>query len=279
MRVQLVARTDIGLNREQNEDSFAICPDLTSPNWDQTESCVDIGEYGSLLVVTDGMGGTNAGEVASNLAIETIKKQFTVSNIAPVINDEKHIVDFLSTTIGLADQAINEAMAQRPEIYGMGTTIVVCWLLNGKAHVAWCGDSRCYVFNKKTGLKALTKDHSLVQERIDLGELTKEEAFTHPDNNIITRGLGDFDTGAVPDTVIHPISPNDIILLCSDGLCGYCNDQTIEKVIKANRNHLNHCCDELLKAALKAEAEDNITVALASLSDNAKKFHLFSIFK
>ena len=271
MNIKTIGKTDIGLNREQNEDAFAICPDLCTPDWGQTESCMELGAYGSLLVVADGMGGTNAGEVASSITIEIIKKQFSPANLASVVEDKKPIAEFLSETIRLADEAINEAMAQRPEIYGMGTTIVVCWLLNGKAHIAWCGDSRCYVYHKESGLQALTKDHSLVQERVDRGEMTEEEAFIHPDNNIITRGLGDFDTAAVPDTVTYSIQPNDIILLCSDGLCGYCNRQTIEKIIKDGQGHLKRCCNSLIGAALKAGAEDNITVVLASITEKKKR--------
>lgn len=277
-KIEIAAKTDIGHHREQNEDSFAICPDLTSPCWEETHSCVDFGEYGSLLVVADGMGGANAGEVASSLAMETVKDQFTPTKIASVIKDEKHIAQFLSETIILADKNINEAMAQRPEIYGMGTTIVICWLLNDKAHVAWCGDSRCYLYNKRSGLKALTKDHSLVQERVDRGEITKEEAFHHPDNNVITRGLGDFDTGAVPDMATQPLSLNDTILLCSDGLCGYVDDQSIEKVMKGHYPNATRCCDALMDTALQSKADDNITIVIATLSDGKKGFRLFSIF-
>jgi len=275
MKIKIIAKTDIGHNREQNEDAFAICPDLRSPNWKQTKSCVDYGEYGSLLVVADGMGGANAGNLASSISIETIQKQFTPLNLATVVQDKKHIVEFLSETIGLADKAINDTMAQRPETYGMGTTIVICWLLQSIAYIAWCGDSRCYVFNNESGLKALTKDHSLVQEMVDRDEISEEEAFLHPDNNIITRGLGDFNTNAVPDIVTQPIKPNDIILLCSDGLCGYCNHQTIEKIIKDNQTNLNRCCDKLMNTALKIGAEDNITIVLASLSETGGKGFFF----
>lgn len=275
MKIKIIAKTDIGHNREQNEDAFAICPDLRSSNWKQTKSCEDYGEYGSLLVVADGMGGANAGDLASSISIETIQKQFTPLNLATVVQDKKHIVEFLSETIGLADKAINDTMAQRPETYGMGTTIVICWLLQSIAYIAWCGDSRCYVFNNESGLKALTKDHSLVQEMVDRDEISEEEAFHHPDNNIITRGLGDFNTNAVPDIVTQPIKPNDIILLCSDGLCGYCNHQTIEKIIKDNQTNLNRCCDKLMNTALKIGAEDNITIVLASLSETGGKGFFF----
>lgn len=115
--------------------------------------------------------------------------------------------------------------------------------------------------------------HALRDDRdgFNRGEITKEEAFVHPDNNIITRGLGDFDTAAVPDMVTCSIQPNDIVLLCSDGLCGYCNRQTIEKTIKDGQGHLKRCCNSLIGAALKAGAEDNITVVLASITEKKKR--------
>lgn len=271
MKIKIIAKTDIGYNREQNEDAFAICPNLHSPRWEQTKSCEDFGEYGSLLVVADGMGGANAGEVASSISIETMKEQFTPSNLAAIVQDKEHITEFLSKAVSLADKAIDDVMTQRPETSGMGTTIVVCWLIHDQAYVAWCGDSRCYIYNGVSGLRALTKDHSWVQEMVDRGEISEEEAFHHPDNNIITRGLGDFITDTVPDIVTQPIKPNDIILLCSDGLCGYCDHKTIEKIIKDNQTNLNRCCNKLIDTALKTGAEDNITVALASLSETSDK--------
>ena len=271
MKIKIIAKTDIGNNREQNEDAFVVCPNLHSSNWNQSRSYVNFGDYGSLLVVADGMGGANAGEVASSISIETIQKHFDPVNLASVIEDETQITKFLSASVSLADKAINDFMIQRPETYGMGTTIVICWLLRDLAYIAWCGDSRCYIYNDESGLKPLTKDHSWVQELVDRGDISEEEAFHHPDNNIITRGLGSFDTDAIPDIVTHPFTTSDIILLCTDGLCGYCNNQTIESIIKENQANLNRCCNKLIKTALKTGAEDNITVALASLSEMGEK--------
>ena len=119
------------------------------------------------------------------------------------------------------------------------------------------------------GLKLLSKDHSLVQELIDKGEITEKEAFTHPDNNVITRGLGDVNSQSLPDIVSYSIAPNDIILLCSDGLCGYTSNKEIEQVLDANSIDIMKCRDELLKLALDAGGYDNICISLASLiNDN-----------
>lgn len=275
MKIHIVGITDIGNNREQNEDAFSICPNLSQPNWGQCESYVETNALGSLLIVADGMGGANAGDVASNCAIKTLQEQFTTLNVCSAIQNEKQIVQLLTQGFVLAHEAINDLMVNRPETAGMGTTIVTCWLFKDKAYIAWCGDSRCYVYNNNYGLKVLTKDHSLVQEMIDKGDITEEEALHHPDNNIITRGLGDFDSPPISDVVVQPIKPNDIILLCTDGLCGYCNNQTIEKTIENNRKDLHHCCNALLDIALKHGSEDNITIVLASLSEQRRKFSIF----
>lgn len=270
MRIEIVAKTDIGKEREQNEDAFIICPDLTHPNWELDKAQVDLGPFGTLLAVADGMGGANAGEVASGLAMETLRQCFSTSRIVSVVNSEQHVQNYLQLAIKSADTFIKEHIIKHPETAGMGTTIVVCWILNNKAYIVWCGDSRCYMFNPKKGLMALTKDHSYVQELIDKGELTEEESFSHPDSNIITRGLGDFDTDVLADIVTYSIQPNDVFLLCSDGLSGYCRNSLIEKTIKTNYQDINKCCDKLMDLALDAGGYDNICIALASVCNEDK---------
>ena len=157
----------------------------------------------------------------------------------------------------------------------MGTTIVVCWVHGHKAHVAWCGDSRCYLFKQEDGLQRLTTDHSYVQELIDHGEITEEEAFTHPQNNLITRGLGDFQSYPTADIVTFDVEEGDAIMLCSDGLCGYCTDEEIERSMRANDGDVDDCCKALMKMAMDAGGQDNITVLVASFvndeEDNAAK--------
>lgn len=260
--------TNIGKDREQNEDAFTFCPNLSDPYWGHTEACSDFGDLGSVLAVADGMGGANAGEVASACALEVIQEQFTRTNVTSALQSDKQINEFLIKTISLANNAIVNLMVQSPETYGMGTTIVICWLLKDKAHIAWCGDSRCYIYNNNSGLKALTKDHSLVQELIDKGDITEEEAFYHPDNNLITRGLGDFDTKAIPEITTYTLIPNDIVLLCSDGICGYCNNKTLEQTIKSSQTDLKDCGHQLLEVALKSGSEDDITITLATVMDD-----------
>ena len=269
MKIKIAAITDTGKERSNNEDAFVICPDLTQQDWSciQTTTYVPLNKYGSILVVADGMGGANAGEVASLVAANSVQKCFSKKNIEQAIKygDINGLLQYCTKT---ANEAINKKIIENPNTSGMGTTIVICWVLEKTAHIAWCGDSRCYAYNVLTGLTSLTKDHSLVQELIDKGEMTEKEAFTHPDNNIITRGLGDVDSTSRPDIVSYAIHPNDILLLCSDGLCGYNTNKEIERVLDKNSVDIIKCRDELLSLSLNAGGYDNICIALASLISN-----------
>lgn len=269
MKIKIAAKTDTGKERENNEDAYIICPDLAQQDWSRSETptYIPLGRYGSIIVVADGMGGANAGEVASSIATLSIKQTFTKENINNAIKTD-NIDELISFGIKNANEEINKRILEDSDTFGMGTTIVVCWIIDGNAHIAWCGDSRCYVYNAFRGFQQLTKDHSFVQELIDKGEITEKEAFTHPDNNIITRGLGDVDSQSVPDIVSYPVKPNDILLLCSDGLCGYCENNKIEQVLEANSTDIIKCRDELIKLALDAGGYDNICVSLSSFIDD-----------
>lgn len=270
MKIKIVATTDTGKERTNNEDAFIICPDLSQQEWslNETVSYIPIGKYGSIIVVADGMGGANAGEVASSIATKTVKDTFAKENVEKYLHSDD-ISGLLVECVKHADDAINKRVIEDPDTSGMGTTIVLCWIIHEVAHIAWCGDSRCYVYNPHSGIKQLTKDHSYVQELVDKGELSEEEAFSHPDNNIITRGLGDIDSSSKPEIITYSIKSNDMILLCSDGLCGYCTDREIERVLKKNCTDILKCRDELLKLALDAGGYDNICIALSSIiNDN-----------
>jgi len=270
MKIKVSAILDIGIVRDNNEDAFAICPNLLNSNWEQEEtaSYIPIGDAGSIMIVADGMGGPEAGEVASHVAIESIKKSFTPDCIAQYTDVDKK-KSFLKKVIESANNAIKKAVEFNSEAVGMGTTVVLCWIFGDMAYIAWCGDSRCYVYNPNKGLKLLTKDHSYVQELVDRGDISENEAFMHPENNIITRGLGDLDIPANPDIITCSVSPNDMFILCSDGLCGLCRDWAIERVLDHTYLDLERCEKELLKLALDAGGDDNICIALASvIKDN-----------
>ena len=275
MKIKISSRLDIGKRRDNNEDALAYCADLSHPDWrdDDMASYLPLDDLGAIAIVADGMGGANAGEVASSISIDTIRDTFSTDRVsAAVKGGEDTIKSLLLEAVKQADAAILQRIATDDGTQGMGTTIVVCWVLNEKAYVIWCGDSRCYSYYPRQGLRPLTHDHSLVQELVDKGEITPAEAFSHPDGNIITRGLGDFGSEVDPGFVVHPVKENETLMLCSDGLCGYCMDRAMEACMNQNHTDTSKCCQGLLQQALDAGGHDNISIITISLiSDNQEQ--------
>ena len=250
--------------RPNNEDNYQLDDNLSDNSWGFTADAeVSLGEKGALLVVCDGMGGMNAGEVASDIAVKTIKEWFTTDKLtdAAVAAPCKYI----SSAIVAADAAIKAHSKTNPDTEGMGSTIVLAWLLGQKVYIGWCGDSRCYRFNPALGLERLSHDHSYVQELVDAGKLTEELAFDHPNNNIITRSLGDPRGAAQPDCKEFDLYNQDIILLCSDGLCGTLRDNEIAELIKQHQTSMQECRDALWDADEAAGWTDNTTIALVQI--------------
>lgn len=269
IKFKIAAKTDVGRVRNNNEDNLQAASDLTTApmKWVNDMEC-DLGDKGALLVVADGMGGMNAGEVASEIAINTIREFFSPDKITPQVLESKvGIESFMKRSIMEADANIKKAAHENPEHKGMGTTIVIAWLLDGKLYVAWCGDSRAYLFNTKNGLRQISKDHSYVQTLVDKGQITREDAFDYPDSNIITRCLCDSSQKARPDIIANPIDVcnGDIILLCTDGLSGMIRDHEIELILAESSDDLSVCSDKLIEAACEASGDDNITVALCKI--------------
>ena len=274
MKVYLTAKTDVGKQRPNNEDGFSVCPDLDAFQWSVTKEYIPLGKKGAIAIVADGMGGPQAGEVASSLALNALRSCFSGEDV-PYDGTDESKLDFLRSAFRKAHEAILDRVTNDPATIGMGTTLVVLWLEAGKAHIAWSGDSRCYVFHPDRSLRLLTKDHSYVQELVDKGEIQADDVFEHPDSNLITKGLGDIDTDFNPDVMTYPVLDGDIFLLCSDGLCGYCRDCAIDRVLFSHVQNMDECRDALVDLALKTGGEDNITVALlATLPDKARAPHI-----
>lgn len=265
---RLTASTDVGFSRPHNEDNFTVNADLTKKEWlipEQSEKPLVLGKYGCCFVVADGMGGTNAGEVASAIAVSQVAKIFGDVDLSTIVKDDHTIEKFLCNLIKDTDKAIRKHAKDVPASKGMGTTIILVWVLGCRAHLAWCGDSRAYIFNKTNGLCRFSKDHSYVQELVDKGILDESLAFDHPDSNIITRCLGDFPAEVKPEYKSYYLQKDDFILLCSDGLCGYCRDEEIENVMLQTCDDIVNCNQKLIEAALNAGGYDNITTALFQL--------------
>lgn len=270
---RLFAGTNVGL-RENNEDNFAVCPDLTQNEWivpaDQRQE-LPLGKMGSIMVIADGMGGQNAGEVASAIAVDTVQELFSPDKMpADVLEKTDNIKSFLKNVIYEADLRVKKQSEECPDTYGMGSTIVIAWLLESKLYIAWLGDSRAYSYIPNKGIGRLSKDHSYVQQLVDSGALTDEEAMNHPNSNIITRSLGDISQKAKADVAEYGVVDGEIILLCSDGLCGVCPDAQIGGIIEEEQADLVQCKERLTTAALAAGGSDNITISLLQISSDKK---------
>lgn len=276
MLFRLTASTNVGLVRTNNEDNFIVNDNLDRQDWfvpGDTSKEISLGKSGAILAVADGMGGMNAGEVASAIAIDTVRDTFSIDDFSSITDSAKHIEAFLKNAIVEADAKIKAKVKEDSSTSGMGTTIVIAWVLGDTAHIAWCGDSRAYIFNPNYGLVQISKDHSYVQELVDAGKLDPELAFDHPNSNIITRSLGDSPVKARPDYVSRVLTQGDYILLCSDGLCGLCRDEETVRIMAASEN-IEDCKNNLIRAALEAGGYDNVTVALmeiVALEENKKQ--------
>lgn len=271
--IKIFAGTNVGL-RDNNEDNFTVCSDLQSGSWTvptDHQQVLSLGNMGCLLLVADGMGGQNAGEVASAIAVQTVEALFSLEALSSIcLDDDNQVRQYLLNGIEKADARIKAHAHDHAETSGMGSTLVMAWILKGVAHVAWIGDSRAYAVMPSKGIARLTKDHSFVQGLVDKGQITEEEAMTHPNSNIITRSLGDMSQRARGDVVSYSLHNDEVILLCSDGLCGVCSDAVIGGIVEDYVADLQQCKEQLTNAALRAGGSDNITIALAQYFDDGQ---------
>lgn len=260
--------------RNGNEDNMFICADLSSIGQDILFSAdreESLSKAGCLLVVADGMGGMNAGEVASEIAINVVKESFSPDALQPsVFESPKTRARFMEGVVVRADEAIKSHASRNPECQGMGSTLIMAWLYEKMVTITWCGDSRAYLYRPGVGLKQISKDHSYVQELVDDGKITMDEAFDHPYNNVITRSLGDMSQKAKADSVTIPIFLGDIIMVNSDGLSGVLRDKELETLIGSNRQSMSRCRTALWEAAENADWYDNTTVILCEITDGAE---------
>jgi len=239
--------TDPGLVRGQNEDNFAIVPEA------------------GLAVVADGMGGHQAGEVASKLAVDVITRHIieTLADTGPGGDgavEKKSVGD----AIQLANQAIYQHARDRPEYAGMGSTVVVAMFYDDKLCVGHVGDSRLYRFRNSL-LEQITQDHSVVQELVSRGLVTAEEARQSVNKNLVTRALG-VDSGVMPDISEHVLENDDIYLLCSDGLNDVLADGDIELLLTEHRRQLADAVQHMVDMANERGGPDNISVILIRAS-------------
>lgn len=233
-------KTDVGLVRETNEDSYEFLP----PH---------------LFAVADGMGGHAAGEIASNIAVRALK-EYVTQNILPEANP----TTILEQAIYKANSLVYDRAAAKPECAGMGTTLTAVYVTDNQIYWGHVGDSRIYLFSNNE-LCQITNDHSLVWELVQNGNITKEEANNHPQRNMLTRAVGTSNSIKV-DSGVTPWKSGDILLLCTDGLTNMVSEQEICTLL--NVSPLTSSVVELLiEQAKSAGGLDNITVILIRNGD------------
>ena len=241
--------THIGRQREMNQDYM-----YTSEN--------AVGKLPNLFLVADGMGGHKAGEYASRFTVEKIVETIETSGQTEPVAAMKEAVE--AANRGLLEEAGRDAAKA-----GMGTTVVAATVIGDHLHVANVGDSRLYLINHEA-IRQITRDHSLVEEMVRLGEMDKADAKDHPDKNIITRAVG-----VVPELSVDffevELKPGDTVLMCSDGLTNMIEDEEIKKIVLGQRDIVEKA-EKLIDTANGNGGKDNITVVLIEpFSDEVKE--------
>ncbi|HEX2876030.1 MAG TPA: Stp1/IreP family PP2C-type Ser/Thr phosphatase [Polyangiaceae bacterium] len=258
IRVRLFGRTDVGQIREHNEDNFLVA-DLTrrSRSLMETDRVQAVAERGTVLGVCDGMGGAAAGEVASQLAVDIIYEKLSAGD--PPRNHDDLARRLVNSVEEAGGRIFGEARADRTR-RGMGTTATIAALLDSRLFVAQVGDSRAYVLRGDKFVQ-VSRDQSLVNQLIEAGQLTEEEAETFEHNNIILQALGTAETVQVDLTYVD-LRLGDTLLVCSDGLSGMVRADEMREVLLSNREPFD-ACKELVDRANRAGGHDNITVIVA----------------
>jgi len=260
MKIQLFATTHVGMVRDHNEDNFIVCENLKSKNWQfSPDAITEVSDQGVLLFVADGMGGTNAGEVASDIAQESIKTFFSDR-----LEECKSIKEFMFQAISYAHDKIIQRQNEDDETTGMGTTAILGWIRDNELHLAWSGDSRAYVVRSGLRPYPVTDDHSIVWQMVMEGVLTPEEARIHPDSNLIMQSLGEPRNLPKPSYKRISLQKGDLVILCSDGLNGMIPDEEIF-LLGLSHQKVSDIVKELVNKANQEGGYDNITVLAARI--------------
>jgi PPM family protein phosphatase len=234
--VQIGHGTDTGKKRRRNEDDYVVEPPL--------------------FAIADGMGGAQAGELASSLAAGAVRGGEGVAG-----SGERYVAELIQE----ANRRVYQRSSQDAAASGMGTTMTVAFVDDGTVAFGHVGDSRAYLI-REGRLEQLTEDHSLVAELVRSGKLSPEEAETHPQRSVITRALGT-DPDVDVDTFSIETLAGDLFMLCSDGLTSMVEDEVILQTVEKNRGNLQTAANALIRAANKGGGEDNITVVFFEIGE------------
>lgn len=237
--MRISARTDVGIVRSNNQDSYAAGEFQNGVAW---------------AVVCDGMGGNAGGNIASSTAVKSISERITSAYRETMTSSS--IKNLLVTAITNANFEIYDMAADNLDLLGMGTTVVAAIMTKNTLYIAHAGDSRAYLVTKEE-IRQLTRDHSVVQDLVDRGEITPEQARTHPRKNLITRALG-VDESLKVDFTVEDLKGDETLLICTDGLSNMIEPLDIYRVVADNPHE--EIAEILVNQANENGGEDNITV-------------------
>ena len=274
MFVELFAKTNVGRVRAGNEDNFLVLDLSGQGAWTGSDGEAipdglgrfEVGPKGVVLVVSDGMGGALAGDVASRMAVETVREMLLGAEDEDgegPCDPDAPLVECLRNATDYANFAIHRRSQEDPHCSGMGATLTAAAVTRDGVGLLQVGDSRGYVI-RGGQIKLATKDQSLVQQLVDVGQISEQEAETHMFRNVILQALG-AQAELQPVTGLVRVFRGDVLLLCSDGLSGKLRGEDMLRIVQESGGDLRRACEALVDEANERGGEDNITVVLARL--------------
>ena len=248
----MASATDVGRVRAHNEDSIAADPEI------------------GLATLADGMGGYNAGEVASGIAVAMVPAEIRKFHDSLGVRDlgEQEVQEMVTAQANKVNAAIYAAAQNQANYSGMGTTLVIAYWHGDHVTIGHLGDSRCYRMRGEK-IKALTRDHSWIQEQIDAGLMTQEQARTSKKKNLVTRACG-IDLNVAPEVHTHEVQAGDIYVLCSDGLYDMVSDDNIHLTVSSLKSNLPLAAQQLVQQANDNGGRDNISVILVHVLQSSR---------
>jgi PPM family protein phosphatase len=242
MNIEVWAQTDIGLKRDNNQDAILVDHDL------------------QLYIVADGMGGHNGGEVASAMAVEAVQDLVRRRINEPKVMPRKVLADAYREA---SARIFHKSSYENPELYGMGTTMVLLWVYGDRIYIGNVGDSRAYLFRTPHQLWQVTEDHSLINEQVKAGVISEEEAPHVSGRNVITRSVG-FEKEVSADIFERAVTKDDLFLLCSDGLSALVSYDRLSGIISSSGHP--EAISRCIKEAKSAGGDDNISVIMIKVT-------------
>ena len=269
MIVELYAKSDVGRVRRGNEDNFLVLDLSSEQTWSGADGATPpekltrftLGDKGLVLVVSDGMGGALAGDVASRMAVDSVREMLLGTEGEEACDPQLDLVECLKNATIYANLAIHHKSQQDSRCAGMGATFTGAAIRGDNLDLVQVGDSRGYVIRKEH-IRLATKDQSLVQQLVDVGQISESEAETHMFRNVILQALG-AQSDVTPVTGRIRLRQGDLLLLCSDGLSGKLRAEDIQQIVVNSQDDLAKACENLIEEANNRGGEDNITVVLA----------------